>query len=45
MFFKQKFFALLILTAGIISLTGCETLDGAGQDIEKAGEAVQDAAQ
>lgn len=44
MFFKHKFFALIILAAGIVSLTGCATLDGAGRDIEKAGEAVQDAA-
>ncbi|GHB32446.1 entericidin A/B family lipoprotein [Salinicola rhizosphaerae] len=33
---------LALLGAGI--LTGCNTVDGAGQDIEDGGEAVQDAA-
>ena len=33
--------ALIIATAG---LSACNTVGGAGQDIENAGEAVQDAA-
>jgi predicted small secreted protein len=28
----------------LIGLAGCATIDGAGKDIESAGEAVQDAA-
>ncbi|GAC35515.1 entericidin A/B family lipoprotein [Paraglaciecola polaris] len=28
----------------VLGLTSCATIDGAGQDIESAGEAVQDAA-
>lgn len=28
----------------IVLLAGCNTLDGAGQDIERAGEGIQDAA-
>ena len=28
-----------------ISVTGCNTVDGAGRDLEHAGEAVQDASQ
>lgn len=33
--------ALAVLS---ISLTACETMEGAGRDIEHAGESVQDAA-
>jgi len=29
----------------LAALSGCNTVDGAGQDVEHAGEAVQDAAQ
>lgn len=28
----------------VVTLTGCNTLEGAGEDIEAGGEAVQDAA-
>ena len=37
---------LTILSLAVISLgfTACETMEGAGQDIEHAGESVQDAA-
>jgi predicted small secreted protein len=38
----QKLAALLLLAAAI---TGCNTIEGAGKDIQKGGEAVQDAAQ
>jgi predicted small secreted protein len=34
---------MLILTAAfIVALTGCNTLHGAGQDIEAVGEGLQD---
>ncbi|WFM71632.1 entericidin A/B family lipoprotein [Halomonas sp. CKK8] len=33
---------MLLMTAGL--LAGCNTLEGAGQDVEEGGEAVQDAA-
>ncbi|MCO7245348.1 MULTISPECIES: entericidin A/B family lipoprotein [Halomonadaceae] len=33
---------ILLMSAGV--LAGCNTLSGAGQDIEEGGEAVQDAA-
>ena len=36
--------ALLALTAMIALASGCNTLEGAGKDVEDAGEAVQDAA-
>lgn len=35
---------LIMLIPGGIGLSGCNTVRGAGQDIEGAGEAVQDAA-
>jgi len=41
---KTKFLTLIALGFLGIGLAGCETLDGAGRDIENAGEAVQDAA-
>lgn len=39
----QNIGLMLIVVAGL-GLTGCNTVGGAGQDIENAGEAVQDAA-
>lgn len=43
---KLKRFLMCIVTALTISclLTGCNTMEGAGKDIEKGGEAIQDAA-
>lgn len=35
------FFAAILLVVG---LTGCNTMQGAGEDIEDAGEAIQDTA-
>ena len=37
--------AFLLLLGSTIGLTGCETIEGAGQDIETVGESVQDAAE
>ena len=34
----------LVLSMGAVLATGCNTLEGAGQDIEAGGEAIQDAA-
>lgn len=34
--------ASLVLTAGL--QTGCSTIEGAGKDLSKAGEAIRDAA-
>ncbi len=45
MFNKIKILTILTLLSASFALTACETLDGAGRDIEKAGEAVQDAAE
>lgn len=40
-FTPSKFLTLTILALGVASLGACETVGGAGQDIENAGEAVQ----
>jgi len=42
---KKKWicFALALLTI-TISVIGCNTVEGAGRDIERAGEEIQDAA-
>jgi len=44
---KSPFFLSAILAAALWSLlaTGCNTMQGAGKDIEKGGEKLQDAAQ
>ncbi len=44
MFNKAKILTVMCLAVFGLSLTGCETLEGAGRDIENAGESVQDAA-
>ncbi|MBK7406119.1 MAG: entericidin A/B family lipoprotein [Phycisphaerales bacterium] len=36
--------AWALLIAGLVALTACNTVEGAGKDIEKTGDAVQDAA-
>ena len=33
---------LLALGAGVISFTGCRTAEGFGEDLEKAGEEIQE---
>ncbi len=34
--------ALLSFLLGALALTGCRTMEGAGKDIERAGEKIQD---
>lgn len=43
----KTFLNVTILLLGISSLTlvGCNTFEGVGKDIEKGGEAIQDAAE
>lgn len=41
---NSKILTLAVLALGAASLSACNTIEGAGQDIENAGEAVQDAA-
>ena len=42
--FKSRFLTLALLVVSAAGLAACNTVDGAGQDIENAGESVQDAA-
>lgn len=39
-----QYMSLVVVALAGLSLTACNTIDGAGQDIESAGESVQDAA-
>jgi predicted small secreted protein len=39
----RKFFALLMISGGI-ALAGCNTIEGAGKDVQSVGETVADAA-
>jgi len=39
---KLAFVAAFV--AGVFAFTGCRTMEGAGKDLEKAGEGIQDAA-
>jgi predicted small secreted protein len=40
--FKQ-FFALAMICAALTTLTACNTMKGAGKDVERGGEKMQDA--
>jgi len=44
MFTNIRFFMLLSLSAVSLGLAACNTIQGAGHDIEHAGKVVQDAA-
>lgn len=35
---------LLVLLLGAVILSGCNTIEGAGEDIQRGGEAIEDAA-
>lgn len=37
----MKRFAMLMLVVWTVALTGCNTVQGVGKDVEKAGEAIQ----
>lgn len=44
MFATVRIFTLMSLGVVSLGLSACETMEGAGRDIESAGESVQDAA-
>jgi len=44
MFNKAKLLTVMCLAVLGLGLSACETIEGAGRDIENAGESVQDAA-
>jgi entericidin B len=41
---RMNLLTLTIFALASVSLAACGTIDGAGQDIENAGESIQDAA-
>lgn len=41
---QAKLKVLLSLSLTLVMLSGCATIEGAGEDIESAGDAIQDAA-
>lgn len=41
---KLHIFALISLLLGALAMSGCNTVEGAGKDIEKAGDKIQDSA-
>ena len=42
---RKHTFLAMILAASIGSLGGCATIEGAGEDIESAGDAIEDTAE
>jgi predicted small secreted protein len=40
----KQFFALAVILSALTSLTACNTMHGAGKDIERGGEKLKDAA-
>ncbi len=42
---KNNIITFLVLATISLALSACETMEGAGRDIEHAGESVQDAAE
>jgi predicted small secreted protein len=45
MLIKKRFLTLISLAFISLGLSACEAMEGAGRDIEHAGESVQDAAE
>ncbi|MBP6507473.1 MAG: entericidin A/B family lipoprotein [Opitutaceae bacterium] len=43
--YKQFSLSLLVLLLGSALFSGCQTMHGAGKDIEKAGKSIQKSAQ
>jgi predicted small secreted protein len=42
--FLKQLFALMVILSALTSLTACNTMHGAGKDIERGGEKLKDAA-
>jgi predicted small secreted protein len=40
----KKLVSILLLVSFALSLSACNTIEGVGKDVQKAGEAVEDAA-
>ena len=39
----KKLFTIFVVLSALVALTACNTVDGIGQDLEDAGDSVQDA--
>ncbi|MGZ0656117.1 entericidin A/B family lipoprotein [Coraliomargarita sp. W4R53] len=39
----KKIFSILLALSALVAMTACNTVDGLGEDIEDAGESMQDA--
>ena len=39
----KKLFMILVLLGVVVSVTACNTIHGAGRDIEKVGDTIKDA--
>lgn len=42
---KRNLFLMLIVLTASVALMGCNTMQGAGKDIQRAGEKIEDAAE
>jgi entericidin A len=42
---KRKLFLAVLLAVSVVSLSACNTVSGAGKDVQKAGEAIEDTAE
>ena len=40
----KKLVSVLLLASIVLALSACNTIEGVGKDVQKAGEAVEDAA-
>ena len=40
----KKVFGFCLIVSALVVLPACETMEGAGRDIEKAGDKIEDAA-
>ena len=41
---KKLLMSLVMAGLALVAFTGCNTMEGAGQDVERAGEKIKDAA-
>jgi len=41
---RKLFLGLALASASVLALSACNTVEGAGEDVESAGEAIQDGA-
>jgi predicted small secreted protein len=42
---KRKLFLAVLLAVSVVSLSACNTVSGAGKDVQKAGEVIEDTAE